>query len=273
MAVFRGNSPFSLKASPIAPPVSFTKPLPAYHANQQPVWRRDWDQFENFFGHNFASFFTSNIKQILSKLPRVVLLKGVGKCGCTILPKIFTFYVVLDVFLKVLKFFFFWRGLSIIGARLFQWFCSIFLNFCVLWYRNPSLMGQQNITRSTETQELLVFFLSFLENTVLDKHENLNWIGLWSNKPCSLSRILPTACSNKNKFLFCNRIFAFQFYCLNEAFESISFSVYLCLYLIQRSATVCLCICRCVCLPPPPLCPIKGCYINCKRSLPISSAH
>ena len=87
------------------PPVSFTKPLPASHANQQSVWRRDWDQFENFFGHNFA-FFTTNIKQILSKLPRVVLLKGVGKCGCTILPKIYTFYVVLDVFLKVLKFFF-----------------------------------------------------------------------------------------------------------------------------------------------------------------------
>ena len=120
---------------------------------------------------------------------------------------------------------FFWRGRSRIGAMLFQWFCSISLNFCVSWYRNPSLMGQLNITRSTETQELLDF-LWFLEKTLLDKHENLNWIGLWSNKPCSLSRILPTAAVIKtnpffaiaylpfNSIVWMKLLFPFQFLCI-----------------------------------------------------------
>ena len=73
---------------------------------------------------------------------------------------------------------FFWRGRSRIGARLSQWFCSIFLNFCVLWYRNPSLMGQQNITRSTETLELLVFY-HFLK--ILSWTSMKTWIGLDSD--------------------------------------------------------------------------------------------
>ena len=159
MAVFWGNSLFSLIASPIAPqsvsPNHFPPPMPTNSLSGGETGT----SLKTFLDTTLP-FFTSNVKQILSKLPRVVLLKGVGKCGCTILPKIYTFYVVLDLFLKVLKFFF-WRDLSKIGTRLFQWFCSIFLNFCVLWYRNPSLMGQQNITRSTETQELLVFIISW----------------------------------------------------------------------------------------------------------------
>ena len=158
MAVFRGNSPFPLKASPIAPqsvsPNHFAPPMPA-----KSLSGGETGTSLKVFWTQLCLFFTSNIKQVLSKLPRVELLKGVGKCGCW-MPKICTFYVVLDVFLGILKFFF-WRGRSRIGARLFQWLCSIFLNFCVLWYRNPSLMGQQNITRSTETQELLVFIISW----------------------------------------------------------------------------------------------------------------
>ena len=78
---FQRKFPLSPQSLNHCPPVSFTKPLRASHANQEPVWRRDWDQLENFLNTTLP-FFTSNIKQILSKLPRVELLKGVGKCGC-----------------------------------------------------------------------------------------------------------------------------------------------------------------------------------------------
>ena len=156
---FQRKFPLSPQSLTHCPPVSFTKPLRASHASQEPVWRRDWDQFESFlnttlpfFSHQISNKYWVNCQEwnCWRGLENVV-----AEC-----QKICTFYVVLDVFLEILKFFF-WRGRSRIGARLFQWLCSIFLNFCVLWYRNPSLMGQQNITRSTETQELLVFIISW----------------------------------------------------------------------------------------------------------------
>ena len=78
---FQRKFPLSPQSLTHCPPVSFTKPPPASHASQEPVWRRDWDQFEIFLNTTLP-FFTSNIKQILSKLSRVELLKGVGKCGC-----------------------------------------------------------------------------------------------------------------------------------------------------------------------------------------------
>ena len=135
--------------------------------------------------------------------------------------------------------------------RLSQWFCSIFLNFCVLWYRNPSLMGQQNITRSTETQELLVFIISWkycLGQT------NLNWIGLWSNKPCSLSRILLTACSTIktnsffaiaylpfNSIVWMRLLFPFQFLCI-------------CICLRSKDPQQCVCVFVVVFVCPLPPC-------------------
>ena len=100
---FQRKFPLSPQSLTHCPPVSFTKPLRASHASQEPVWRRDWDQFEIFLNTTLP-FFTSNIKQILSKLSRVELLKGVGKCGCR-MPKNMKFYVVLDVFIEVLTFF------------------------------------------------------------------------------------------------------------------------------------------------------------------------
>ena len=104
MAVFWGNSLFSLKASPIAPqsvsPNHFPPPMPT-----NSLFRGETGTSLKTFLDTTLPFFTSNIKQILSELPRVVVLKGVGKCSCWILPKIYTFYVVLDVFLEWLTFF------------------------------------------------------------------------------------------------------------------------------------------------------------------------
>ena len=81
MAVFRGNSPFPLKASPIAPqsvsPNHFAPPMPA-----KSLSGGETRTSLKIFWTQLCLFFTSNIKQILSKLPRVELLKGVGKCGC-----------------------------------------------------------------------------------------------------------------------------------------------------------------------------------------------
>ena len=158
MAVFRGNSPFPLKASPIAPqsvsPNHFAPPMPAKSLSGGEIGtilKVFWTQL-CLFSHQISNKYWVNCQEwnCWRGLENVV-----AEC-----QKICTFYVVLDVFLGILKFFF-WRGRSRIGARLFQWLCLIFLNFCVLWYRNPSLMGQQNITRSTETQELLVFIISW----------------------------------------------------------------------------------------------------------------
>ena len=54
-----------------------------------------------------------------------------------------------------------------------KWFCSIFLNSSVLWYRYPCLIGQQNITRVR--QEFRYFTL--LKSTRTDKAswDDIKW--------------------------------------------------------------------------------------------------
>ena len=158
MAVFRGNSPFPLKASPIAPqsvsPNHFAPPMPAKSLSGGETGtslKFFWTQLCLFL-HQISNKYWVNCQEwnCWRGLENVV-----AEC-----QKIWNSMWCSTYSLKYWSFFF-WRGRSRIGARLFQWLCSIFLNFCVLWYRNPSLMGQQNITRSTETQELLVFIISW----------------------------------------------------------------------------------------------------------------